>query len=98
MKLANILAVMIVLSMLIQCAAGIWDVKTGPGTSYPCGVSGQQCPGGGCCNADTEECGGPIPNSPQTCPTGYCCATGGNSTYGSSRERTMHLQWTPVSR
>jgi hypothetical protein len=95
MKLRD-LALPMALLVMLHCGAGIWDVKTGPGTSYPCGVSGVQCPGGGCCNADTEECGGPIPNSPQTCPTGYCCATGGNNTFGSSRERMMHLQWTPV--
>lgn len=60
-------------------------ILTPPSSDYPCGVSGRRCPGGGCCNADTEECGGPIPNSPQTCPTGFCCATGGDGTTMYSR-------------
>src|ERR1700690_2325036 len=68
---------------LTQCATPA--ILTPSTSDYPCGVSGRRCPGGGCCEADTEECGGPIPNSPQPCPTGFCCATGGDGTTMYSR-------------
>jgi len=60
---------------------------TGPGTSYPCGVSGLVCttngaPNGYCCG-ETQTCGAddrhtkyPSAAEDPTCPSGSCCDDG----------------------
>lgn len=65
---------------LVACSTpAILQPKTGPGTSYPCGVSGVVCvdryahPTGMCC-WQGEVCGGDFPNI--GCPAGSCCYEG----------------------
>jgi hypothetical protein len=44
---------------------------TGPGTDYPCGVSGRVCQNKMCCG-EYDVCGGDDPS----CPVGSCCFFG----------------------
>lgn len=54
------------LGAVAACAPSILTPPTGPGTEYPCGISGHQCAGGGCCSNDSTCCDG------TTCTAGYC--------------------------
>jgi hypothetical protein len=56
---------------------GILQVKTGPGTDYPCGVGGVVCPEEMCC-FENSMCG----NGGNGCPADSCCYTGGNGEFG----------------
>jgi|HubBroStandDraft_5_1064220.scaffolds.fasta_scaffold996961_1 hypothetical protein len=47
------------------------SVKTGPGTSFPCGVGGNECRDGMCCPPG-NICGG----DDRRCPPGQCCFEG----------------------
>lgn len=47
----------------------------GPGTSYPCGVWGVECPIDGTCCPYKHQCGGHRGYF-TTCPAGFCCYEG----------------------
>lgn len=59
---------MLLVVLLAACAT--ITPPTGPGTEWPCGVWGVQCPNGACCPY-AHECGG---NG--RCPEGACCYVG----------------------
>jgi hypothetical protein len=67
--------------LLSACAAT--QVRTGPGSEYPCGVGGVECAGAMCCYSG-EVCGGDVP---PTCPANTCCAADSGTEMG---ERHMH--------
>ena len=58
--------------------------KTGPGTSYPCGVWGVVCPDQECCPWN-HVCGDSKAYGRfNRCPDGYCCYDGVEPLYGAS--------------
>ena len=57
--------------MLASCLA-VLQPATGPGTPYPCGISGVSCGNHMCC-PESNVCGG-TPFS--GCPVAQCCFTG----------------------
>lgn len=71
---------------LVACSTpAVLTPKTGPGTSYPCGVGGVECPGHMCCG-EGETCGGAFPAV--GCPAGQCCFVGYD--VGSARGAASH--------
>lgn len=50
----------------------------GPGTAYPCGIWGVECPDGVACCPYNHECGGFKGEYFETCPKDYCCAVNDN--------------------
>jgi hypothetical protein len=58
------------------CGASVLQPKTGPGTSYPCGVNGVSCPGHMCCGEE-DVCGS---TGFGACPEGMCCYAGPDDT------------------
>jgi hypothetical protein len=59
------------LLFLVSCLA-VLEPASGPGTPYPCGISGVSCGNHECC-PEYHVCGG-TPFS--GCPAGECCFTG----------------------
>ncbi len=78
----RLFAVLLVSGITVACGAGnlaVLEVKTGPGTSYPCGVNGVSCldmngqPNHMCCS-ENETCGGG--KYSVGCPADSCCFIG----------------------
>jgi len=80
------------LALVLAACLPETTVKTGPGTSYPCGTHGKLCPGEGCCGEDFD-CGG----SYEGCPAGMCCFVGsGQSVDWGKRPAVVQPQWRPA--
>lgn len=59
------------LALGAQCNNKWVTPPVGPGTDYPCGLQGLQCPDGACCGLN-DTCGA----AHSRCPAGYCCYNG----------------------
>jgi len=70
-------ALILVGLMIASCRSDLLHPKEGPGTAYPCGVWGVECPDHSCCPYK-HECGGNWRGLFSTCPAGYCCYRGGD--------------------
>jgi hypothetical protein len=60
---------------LVGACGECGPVENPQSAEYPCGPKGISCGHQECC-WQGEECGGPVPSSPQTCPDGMCCWIG----------------------
>jgi hypothetical protein len=71
-----LVAIALVAAVVVTSCRGsdIINPPTGPGTVYPCGVWGIECPDHSCC-PQGHICGGYRGNF-TTCPEGYCCYRG----------------------
>jgi hypothetical protein len=77
--------------LLVAACLPETTVKTGPGTSYPCGVNGKLCAADACCGEDFD-CGGYA-----GCEPGMCCYVGPeNSGAWGKRARIVKPQWAPA--
>ncbi len=68
----HILAVSFVAFLVAACKMSVLNPPVGPGTDYPCGIHGIQCPDQKCC-WENDVCGGQPFSG---CPADYCCYVG----------------------
>lgn len=99
-----VVSLVIAAGVLVACATpSILTPATGPGTTYPCGVTGVVCltpqgqPSGYCCDQN-NVCGGQQPDAFQSCPVGTCCYEGSAADFGARRQRPQTRSTTSVSK
>lgn len=91
--LRDLFALALVGAVVAACAApSILTPRTGPGTSYPCGLNGHECPDGQCCGNAQVCCDG------TTCTAGYCEFVGGGMRAPDAGGPVVVHEFPPVSR
>lgn len=79
MRFVVLLATLSVLAIVACQSAGVLTPPTGPGTEYPCGINGHECPDSMCCDNNSTCCDG------TSCTKGYCEYVG-DALFGARRD------------